>query len=97
MCSSDLACIICTAKAVLGRINYPIVFGGVVVNPGDLILGDDDGMVIVERKECAAVLEKSKQRDDAEAIKSEKLKTGISGVELNKLDKVFQALGLVEE
>jgi hypothetical protein len=51
----------------------------------------------VERKECAAVLEKSKQRDDAEAIKSEKLKTGISGVELNKLDKVFQALGLVEE
>jgi 4-hydroxy-4-methyl-2-oxoglutarate aldolase len=91
------ACIIGTAKAVLGRINYPIVFGGVVVNPGDLILGDDDGMVIVERKECAAVLEKSKQRDDAEAIKSEKLKTGISGVELNKLDKVFQALGLVEE
>ncbi|MBY9006222.1 MAG: 4-carboxy-4-hydroxy-2-oxoadipate aldolase/oxaloacetate decarboxylase, partial [Candidatus Lokiarchaeota archaeon] len=36
-----------TIKSTLGLINYPINFGGTVVNPGDLILGDDDGMVVV--------------------------------------------------
>ena len=56
-------CILGTAKAVLGPINHPTLFGGVVVNPGDLILGDDDGMVVVARKDCEAVLEKSIQAD----------------------------------
>ena len=85
------------AKAVLGLINHPIIFGNVLVHPGDLILGDDDGMVVVERKECEAVLENSIKRTKAEEKKAEQLKTGISSVELNKLDKIFQSLGLVEE
>lgn len=86
-----------TAKNVLGLINHPIIFGGVRVHPGDLILGDDDGMVIVSRIECKDVLEKSHQRVENERKKTAQLKTGISSVELNKLDKVFQSLGLVEE
>ena len=86
-----------TAKAVLGLINHPTVFGAVVVHPGDLILGDDDGIVVVDRKECAAVLEKSIERKRAEEKKAEQLKAGISSVELNKLEKVFAALGLVED
>ena len=86
-----------TAKAVLGLINHPTVFGGVVVHPGDLILGDDDGIVVVDRNECAAVLEKSIERKRAEEKKAEQLKAGISSVELNKLEKVFAALGLVED
>jgi len=90
-------CIRGTSKAVLGSINHPIVFGGVLVNPGDLILGDGDGIVVVDRKECAAVLEKSIQRIKAEERKAEQLKAGISSVELNKLNKVFESLGLVEE
>ncbi len=90
-------CIVGTSKAVLGLINHPIVFGGTLVHPGDLILGDDDGMVVVERTECEAVLEKSIKRVENEERKTEKLKTGISGVELNKFDKIFESLGLVEE
>ena len=86
-----------TTKVVLGQINHPIVFGGVLVNPGDLILGDDDGMVVVERRDCQAVLEKSIQRIKAEEKKAEQLRAGISSVELNKLDKVFESLGLAEE
>ena len=86
-----------TSKAVLGQINHPIVFGGVLVNPGDLILGDDDGMVVVERRDCQAVLEKSIQRIKAEEKKAEQLRAGISSVELNKLEKVFESLGLAEE
>jgi 4-hydroxy-4-methyl-2-oxoglutarate aldolase len=86
-----------TAKAVLGLINHAIVFGGVLVHPGDLILGDDDGIVVVDRKECAAVIEKSIERKHAEEKKAEQLKAGISSVELNKLEKVFATLGLIED
>jgi 4-hydroxy-4-methyl-2-oxoglutarate aldolase len=90
-------CIWGTAKNVLGLINHPTIFGGVMVNPGDLIIGDDDGLVIVDRKECASVLDKSLQRMDAEKKKAEVLRAGVSSVEFNKLDKVFASLGLVEE
>ena len=90
-------CIWGTSKSVLGLINHPIIFGGILVNPGDLILGDDDGMVVVERKECEAVLEKSIKRVENEEKKTERLKAGISSVELNKFDKIFESLGLVEE
>ncbi len=86
-----------TVKSVLGLINHPTVFGGVVVHPGDLILGDDDGLVVIERAECGRVLEKSLERKRAEEKKAEQLKAGISSVELNKLEKVFQSLGLVED
>ena len=86
-----------TTKNVLGLINYPVLFGGGLVHPGDLILGDDDGMVVVERKECSSVLEKSLQRVENERQKEKELKAGISSVELNKLNKIFQSLGLVED
>jgi hypothetical protein len=46
---------------------------------------------------CEEVLEKSIKRVEAENLKSEKLKAGISSVELNKLEKVFEFLGLVEK
>jgi 4-hydroxy-4-methyl-2-oxoglutarate aldolase len=82
---------------VAGLINHPTVFGGIVVQPGDLILGDDDGVVTIARAEVESVLEKALQRVEAEVKKSDQLRSGISGVELNKLGKVFEALGLVEE
>lgn len=90
-------CIKGTTKTVLGLINHPIIFGGILVSPGDLILGDEDGMVVVERAACEEVLKKSLDRIEAEKIKAEKLKRGISSVELNQLQKVFEFLGLVED
>jgi 4-hydroxy-4-methyl-2-oxoglutarate aldolase len=90
-------CIRGTNKSVGGLINHPTVFGGIVVQPGDVILGDDDGMVVVARDDAASVLEKALQRVEAEAKKSAQLRSGISSVELNKLGRVFEALGLVEE
>jgi 4-hydroxy-4-methyl-2-oxoglutarate aldolase len=86
-----------TTKQVLGLINHPTLFGGVLVSPGDLIVGDDDGMVVVSRDECKAVLYKSLQRAEAEKKKSGELKAGVSSVELNKLNKVFEWLGLTED
>jgi 4-hydroxy-4-methyl-2-oxoglutarate aldolase len=90
-------CIRGTTKTVLGLVNHPIVFGGVLVHPGDLILGDDDGMVVVGRMECEEVLKASIKRIEAEKTKAEKLRAGISGVELNQLEKVFKFLGMVED
>jgi len=89
-------CIRGTAKAILGLINYPTLFGGVLVNPGDLILGDDDGIVVIGRDECEPVLEQTLKRIDSEEEKSAQLRKGISSVEINKLDKVFESLGLIE-
>jgi len=68
-----------------------------MVNPGDLILCDNDGMVVVDRNECKAVLEKSIERVEAEKKKSVQLAAGVSSVEFNKLGKVFEFLGLKED
>jgi 4-hydroxy-4-methyl-2-oxoglutarate aldolase len=86
-----------TVKRNLGRVNHPLLLGDVLVHPGDLILGDDDGLVLVARGEIEAVLEASRARIRKEEKKAEGLAKGITSVELNKLDEVFQALGLVEE
>ncbi len=90
-------CIKGTTKAVLGLINYPVNFGQATIFPGDLILGDDDGMVVVRLDECREVLEKSLKRVESEKSKAKQLKSGVSSVELNALDKVFATLGLKEE
>ncbi len=49
-------------KNVPGRINYPISCGGVVVHPGDLVVGDADGVVIVARHDAAALVEAGKKK-----------------------------------
>jgi 4-hydroxy-4-methyl-2-oxoglutarate aldolase len=90
-------CIRGTTKGVLGKINHPMLFGEVIVQPGDLILGDDDGMVVIPQTEIQRVLEAARRRVEAEKVKGDKLRQGISSVELNKLDPVFESLGLVEE
>lgn len=54
-------------------------------------------IVVVDRKDCATVLEKSIDRKHAEEKKAEQLKAGISSVQLNKLEGLFAALGLVED
>jgi len=86
-----------TAKAALGVINYPMDFGGAIVHPGDLILGDDDGLVVVSCDECEAVLEKAQKRVAMETEKAKVLQSGVSSVEFNKLGPVLESLGLKEE
>jgi len=90
-------CIRGTTKTGLGLINHPTLFGGLMVNPGDLILGDEDGMVVVDRTECKEVLERSIERVETEKKKSIQLAAGVSSVEFNKLGRVFEFLGLKED
>jgi 4-hydroxy-4-methyl-2-oxoglutarate aldolase len=90
-------CIRGTTKSTLGTINYPLNFGQTTIFPGDLILGDADGMVVVRAEDCKDVLEKSLKRVEFEEGKAAQLKGGTTSVELNNLEKVFESLGLVEE
>lgn len=86
-----------TVKDTLGVVNHNIVFGDVVVSPGDLVVGDDDGIVVVPQAKLEDVLEATRRRVEKEIEKTAVLQEGISSVEFNKLDQVFQRLGLVEE
>lgn len=90
-------CIRGTGKGTLGLVNYPIFFGGQRIEPGDLIVGDDDGLVAVARESCAEVLEKTNARVAAEVEKEKVLATGISSVEYNNFAPKFEAAGLMEE
>jgi 4-hydroxy-4-methyl-2-oxoglutarate aldolase len=90
-------CIRGTVKKTLGLINYPINFGEATVNPGDLIFGDDDGLVIIRYEDCEDVLKKSLERIEKEKIKAQALKEGVTSVKYNKLDEVFKSLNLREE
>ena len=83
-----------TVKNTLGRINHPIIFGGAVVNPGDIVIGDDDGMVIVDRATADEIYTRALSRVEKEIQKAAMLKSGVTSVELNKLDKTFSALGM---
>jgi 4-hydroxy-4-methyl-2-oxoglutarate aldolase len=90
-------CIRGTVKKNPGTLNHPIVFGEVVVHPGDLVIGDDDGMVIIPQARIEEVLEASKKRVQKEIDKAAALRTGKTSMELNKLYTVIESLGLVEE
>jgi len=86
-----------TIKQSLGLINYPMVFGRVSVNAGDLILGNDDGLVIVKYEDLQDVLDKSLKRVMLEEEKTKQLSKGVTSVEMNNFDKIFENLGYEEE
>jgi 4-hydroxy-4-methyl-2-oxoglutarate aldolase len=85
-----------TTKGVLGSVNLPILFGEVLVSPGDLVLGDDDGIVVIAQKDIEKVLAASRKRVENEEQKAAALSGGTSSVELNKLEPVLESLGMVE-
>ena len=71
-----------TVKETLGSINVPIVCAGQIVQPGDLVLGDDDGVVVVPRQAAATVLRQSVAREAKEAETRARLKAGELGLDI---------------
>jgi 4-hydroxy-4-methyl-2-oxoglutarate aldolase len=86
-----------TTKAVPGKINVPVSFEGVVVNPGDVIVGDNDGVVVVPREEAKQVLEASEAKEKAEAEIIRRIRAGESTMDLLRLAEVYASLNLKEE
>lgn len=77
-----------------GRVGTPVVCGGVVVHRGDVILGDDDGVVVVSAGQVRAVLAKARERSQKEAVLMEQLQSGKTTLELLGLDEVLRSKGL---
>ena len=69
-------CINGTVKQEFGSINHPISFGGQVVNPGDIILGDDDGVVVIPLEIAEEVLKKAEEKEAKEEIARARYATG---------------------
>ncbi len=81
-----------TVKASLGQINVPITCGGIEVHPGDIILGDCDGVVVVPREYEDSVFEKALAKYEKEQHIVAELLSGKTTLEIYNFDKLIEAL-----
>ncbi len=91
---SKAVCAQGTVKETPGNIQTPIVCAGQRIDPGDVVVADDDGVVVVRRADAAAVLERSRAREDNEADKRKRLRAGELGLDLYDMRDKLAERGL---
>ncbi|MBI3455074.1 MAG: 4-carboxy-4-hydroxy-2-oxoadipate aldolase/oxaloacetate decarboxylase [Candidatus Rokubacteria bacterium] len=83
-----------TVKASLGSVNVPVVCAGVQVVPGDVVVADDDGVVVVRRVDAVAVARAGEAREEKEAATRARLEQGELGLDIYGMRKALADRGL---
>jgi 4-hydroxy-4-methyl-2-oxoglutarate aldolase len=83
-----------TVKETPGNVQVPIVCAGAYVRPGDVIVGDDDGVVVVRREDAERVAEASEAREHAEVEKRARLASGELGLDIYSMRQKLADRGL---
>jgi 4-hydroxy-4-methyl-2-oxoglutarate aldolase len=84
-----------TVKATLGAVNIPVVCAGINVEPGDAVIADDDGVVVVRRKDAAEVAAKGEKRHADEEGKRKQLASGALGLDMYNMREPLAKAGLI--
>lgn len=87
-------CINGTVKSEFGTVNNPIAIGGQIVNPGDIIIGDDDGVVVVPKEIAGEILALSRERLKKEKKVREKFSSGIDSWVMNDYSRMMKEKGM---
>lgn len=83
-----------TVKASLGSVNVPVICAGQLVNPGDIVVADDDGVVIVPREQATAIADAAQTRVDLETSKRQRLANGELGLDIYQMRAPLAKKGL---